>query len=240
MLRIRLTRVGKKKQPAYRLVVADSRAPRDGAFLRIIGHYNPLTNPATLVVKEEEAVKWLQDGARPSDTVAKLLTRAGVMEKAGLPAFKYEGKQMTPGEKNPKKGRGEAAPAPAPAAAAPAAAPVATAEAAVAEAPAEEPTVTAEAPAEEPAVTAEAPAEEPAAEAPAEEPAAEAPAEEPAAEAPAEEPVAEAPAEEPVAEAPAEEPVAEAPAEEPAAEAPAEEPAAGEKTPASEEATPTE
>jgi small subunit ribosomal protein S16 len=74
LLRIRLARVGKKKQPAYRIVVADSRAPREGAFIKIIGHYNPLTNPATLTVKEEEAVQWLQKGAQPSDTAAKLLT----------------------------------------------------------------------------------------------------------------------------------------------------------------------
>ena len=83
LLRIRLTRVGKKKQPAYRLVVADSRSPRDGAFLKIIGHYDPLSEPVTLVVKEEEAVHWLQKGAQPSETAAKLLTRIGVMERAG-------------------------------------------------------------------------------------------------------------------------------------------------------------
>ena len=83
MLRIRLSRVGKKKQPSYRLVVADSRAPRDGAFVKIIGHYDPRTQPATLVVKEEEAVEWLRRGAQPSETAAKLLTRIGVMERAG-------------------------------------------------------------------------------------------------------------------------------------------------------------
>ncbi|MBI2913164.1 MAG: 30S ribosomal protein S16 [Chloroflexi bacterium] len=96
MLRIRLTRVGKKKQPAYRLVVADSRSPRDGAFLKIIGHYNPLTDPATLVVKEEEAVHWLQKGAQPSQTVAKLLSRLGVMEKAGLQPVVYRAEPAAP------------------------------------------------------------------------------------------------------------------------------------------------
>lgn len=85
MLRIRLTRVGKKKKPAYRLVVADSRSPRDGAFVEIIGHYDPLQEPANLTVKEERAVDWLQKGARPSDTAAKLLSRLGILEKAGLP-----------------------------------------------------------------------------------------------------------------------------------------------------------
>lgn len=152
MLRIRLTRVGKKKQPAYRIVVADSRAPRDGAHLKIIGHYNPLTDPATLTVKEEEAVYWLQKGAKPSDTAAKLLTRLGVMEKAGLEPVVYKGPDVPPG-KRPKKGE-EAAPAAAPAAAAPAP----PAEAAV-----EEPAAEAEAPPEEPATepeTSEAEAEE--------------------------------------------------------------------------------
>jgi small subunit ribosomal protein S16 len=122
LLRIRLTRVGKKKKPAYRIVVADSRAPRDGAFLRIIGHYNPLTSPATLVVKEDEAVHWLQKGAQPSETAAKLLTRAGVMEKAGRAPVRYEGKQAPPG-KRPRKGAEPAPPAAAPAAAAAAEAP---------------------------------------------------------------------------------------------------------------------
>ena len=87
MLRIRLTRVGKKKKPAYRLVVADSRSPRDGAFVEIIGHYDPLQDPANLTVKEERAVDWLKKGARPSDTAAKLLSRLGILEKAGLPAL---------------------------------------------------------------------------------------------------------------------------------------------------------
>lgn len=83
MLRIRLSRVGKKKRPSYRIVVADSRAPRDGQFVEIIGHYNPLTDPATIVVKEEEAIRWLQRGAQPSETAAKLLNRLGILEKAG-------------------------------------------------------------------------------------------------------------------------------------------------------------
>ncbi len=92
MLRIRLTRVGKKKQPSYRIVVADSRSPRDGAFLKIIGHYNPRTEPMTLDVKEDEAIRWLRQGAQPSETVAKLLTRLGIMEKAGLAPGRQPGK----------------------------------------------------------------------------------------------------------------------------------------------------
>jgi len=110
LLRIRLSRVGKKKQPAYRIVVADSRSPRDGSFLKIIGHYNPLTEPVTLVVKEEEAVHWLEKGAKPSETAAKLLTRIGVMERAGRPPLRYQGKDLPPA---PKK---KAADAPQPAA----------------------------------------------------------------------------------------------------------------------------
>jgi small subunit ribosomal protein S16 len=82
LLRIRLRRVGKRKQPAYRLVVADSRAPRDGAFVEIIGHYNPRTEPATIEIDEEKARSWLGRGAKPSEAVAKLLARKGIVEKA--------------------------------------------------------------------------------------------------------------------------------------------------------------
>ena len=113
MLRIRLSRVGKKKHPSYRLVVADSRAPRDGAFIKIIGHYNPRTEPTTLVVKEDEAVEWLRRGAQPSDTVAKLLTRLGVMERAGRAPVTWDRKTPV----KPKKAKEEeTATAPAPAA----------------------------------------------------------------------------------------------------------------------------
>lgn len=113
MLRIRLSRVGKKKQPSYRLVVTDSRAPRDGAFIKIIGHYNPRAQPATLVVREDEAVEWLRRGAQPSDTAAKLLTRIGVMERAGRPPVAWDRKTPV------KPKRAEEAPAAVPAAEAP-------------------------------------------------------------------------------------------------------------------------
>jgi small subunit ribosomal protein S16 len=103
LLRIRLSRVGKKKQPAYRIVVADSRSPRDGSFLKIIGHYNPLTDPATLVIKEDEAIHWLEKGAKPSETAAKLLTRVGVMERAGKQPVRYEGKAVPPAPKKEVK-----------------------------------------------------------------------------------------------------------------------------------------
>jgi small subunit ribosomal protein S16 len=81
MLRIRLRRVGAKKHPSYRLVVADIRAPRDGAFVDIIGHYDPMTEPETIVIQEEKALHWLTHGARPTDTSARLLGKAGILEK---------------------------------------------------------------------------------------------------------------------------------------------------------------
>ena len=82
MLRIRLRRMGAKKQPSYRLVVADIRAPRDGAFVDILGHYNPLTDPESVVINEEKALLWLKQGAQPTETAARLLTKAGIMEKS--------------------------------------------------------------------------------------------------------------------------------------------------------------
>ncbi len=81
MVKIRLRRVGAPKKPNYRLVVADSRSPRNGAFIEIIGFYNPLTQPETFTVNEEAAVKWLNNGAQPTATAARLLTKAGIMEK---------------------------------------------------------------------------------------------------------------------------------------------------------------
>ena len=81
MVKIRLRRVGAKKKPSYRLVVADVRAPRDGAFISIIGHYNPLTDPETIVIDEEKALSWLRQGAQPTATAARLLSKLGIMEK---------------------------------------------------------------------------------------------------------------------------------------------------------------
>jgi len=82
MVKIRLRRVGSKKKPSYRLVVADARAPRDGAFIDIIGHYNPLTDPETVVIDEEKAQNWLRQGAQPTDTAARLLAKAGIIEES--------------------------------------------------------------------------------------------------------------------------------------------------------------
>ncbi len=81
MVKIRLRRVGAKKKPSYRLVAADSRAPRNGAFLDIIGHFNPLTDPETIVIDEEKTLHWLNHGAQPTATAARLISKAGIMEK---------------------------------------------------------------------------------------------------------------------------------------------------------------
>src|SRR5438034_5855316 len=79
MLKIRLRRTGAKKQPSYRLVVAESTAPRDGTFLEILGHYNPLTDPTTFVIKEERVREWLSRGAQPTERVARLLSTRGIV-----------------------------------------------------------------------------------------------------------------------------------------------------------------
>ena len=75
MLRVRLRRVGSRNQPSFRIVVADSRAARDGAFVDQVGHYNPRTEPATIVIDEEKVQKWISQGAKPSDSVEQLLRR---------------------------------------------------------------------------------------------------------------------------------------------------------------------
>lgn len=80
-VKIRLRRMGAKKRPFYRIVVADARSPRDGKFIEEIGYYDPTTNPATVKVDEEKALKWLSDGAKPSDTVKSLLPKQGVIAK---------------------------------------------------------------------------------------------------------------------------------------------------------------
>jgi len=90
MVKIRLRRVGKKKQPSYRIVVADSRAPRDGRFIEVIGFYNPRTEPETVRIKEDRALYWLSVGAQPTEPVARLLKKQGTLDrfarlKAGEP-----------------------------------------------------------------------------------------------------------------------------------------------------------
>jgi small subunit ribosomal protein S16 len=81
-VRIRLTRVGATKQPTYRLVVADSRAARDGRAIDTIGHYNPRSEPVELNIDEAKAKRWLEQGAQPSETVSRLFRRAGVLPAA--------------------------------------------------------------------------------------------------------------------------------------------------------------
>ena len=81
MLRIRLRRTGAKKQPSYRVVVADQRAPRDGRFLEIIGHYNPRTEPTTFKIDEQRALHWLSQGAQPSEPVERLLRNQGTLDR---------------------------------------------------------------------------------------------------------------------------------------------------------------
>lgn len=80
-VKIRLRRMGAKKAPFYRVIVADSRSPRDGRFIEEIGYYNPITEPADVKIDEEKAIKWLKTGAQPSDPVKKLFKKAGIMDK---------------------------------------------------------------------------------------------------------------------------------------------------------------
>ncbi len=77
-VRLRLTRVGSKKNPIYRVVVADSRSPRDGRFIEIIGRYNPQTDPSTIDLDEDRVKEWLAKGAQPSEPVARLIKVAGI------------------------------------------------------------------------------------------------------------------------------------------------------------------
>lgn len=81
-VKIRLTRMGAKKAPFYRVIVADSRAPRDGKFIDIIGTYNPLTDPAEIKIDAAKAEKWLKNGATPTDTAKQLLVKSGVISSA--------------------------------------------------------------------------------------------------------------------------------------------------------------
>jgi small subunit ribosomal protein S16 len=78
-VKIRLKRMGAKKKPFYRVIVADSRSPRDGKFIEEIGYYNPITNPADVKIDDEKAKKWIANGAQPTDTVKSLLKKAGII-----------------------------------------------------------------------------------------------------------------------------------------------------------------
>lgn len=80
-VKIRLKRVGAKKNPIYRIVVADSRSPRDGRQIEQVGTYNPTTEPVTLKIDEDKAIDWMSKGAKPSDTVRNLFSKEGIMQK---------------------------------------------------------------------------------------------------------------------------------------------------------------
>ena len=79
-VKIRLRRMGAKKAPFYRIIVADSRSPRDGRFIEEVGYYNPMTNPAEIKVDAEKAQKWLDNGAQPTETVKSILTKSGIIK----------------------------------------------------------------------------------------------------------------------------------------------------------------
>ena len=79
-VKMRLRRIGAKKAPFYRVIVADSRSPRDGRFIEEIGYYNPLTNPAEIKIDAEKAKKWISNGAQPTETVRVLLKKSGIVE----------------------------------------------------------------------------------------------------------------------------------------------------------------
>ena len=85
-VKIRLKRIGSKKNPFYRVVVADERSPRDGKFIEEIGYYNPLTDPADIKIDNEKALAWIAKGAQPTDTVRDLLVKSGALEAVARPA----------------------------------------------------------------------------------------------------------------------------------------------------------
>ncbi|QKY69010.1 30S ribosomal protein S16 [Lentibacillus sp. CBA3610] len=80
-VKIRMKRMGSKRNPFYRIVVADSRSPRDGRFIEQIGTYNPVVNPVEVKINEEKALDWMTNGAKPSDTVRNLFSKQGIMKK---------------------------------------------------------------------------------------------------------------------------------------------------------------
>ena len=95
-VKIRLRRMGAKKRPFYRIVVADSRYPRDGRFIEEIGYYNPIVEPAEIKVDKELAMKWLKDGATPTDTVRDILSKQGVMKEFHESKFTKSTKEAKP------------------------------------------------------------------------------------------------------------------------------------------------
>ncbi len=96
MLKIRLRRVGAPKKPSYRVVIARSQAPRDGAFIEIIGHFNPLTDPETFDIDADKVKEWLAKGAQPTETTARLLIKAGIIEKPAPKKERPSAKKASP------------------------------------------------------------------------------------------------------------------------------------------------
>lgn len=90
--------MGAKKQPTYRFVVCDAKAPRDGAFLEILGHYNPRTEPKTVVLDQDKAKQWLAKGAQPSDPVRRLFAELGLVERGPIPEKKKAAEPPQPAE----------------------------------------------------------------------------------------------------------------------------------------------
>ena len=97
MVKMRLTRLGDKKSPFYRIVDVDGREARDGKYIDKIGHYNPLSNPVELVIDADKAKEWLAKGVQPTETVKSLLVKAGVVEQSA---------KLSPSKTNPKKKKG--------------------------------------------------------------------------------------------------------------------------------------
>lgn len=93
-VKIRLKRMGAKQRPFYRVVVADSRSPRDGRFIEILGTYNPITKPATITVDEEKTINWLSKGAIPTDTVKNILSDKGIIAKFAASKVKKSNKKI--------------------------------------------------------------------------------------------------------------------------------------------------
>jgi small subunit ribosomal protein S16 len=107
MVKIRLRRVGAKHKPMYRIVVTDSRSPRDGAFIEIIGNYNPLTDPETLSIDEDKALSWLDKGAQPTETTYRLFVKTGLMSKfeSAHPSRKFKMAKQKTTQKRKRKSK---------------------------------------------------------------------------------------------------------------------------------------
>lgn len=112
MVKLRLKRMGKKRQPVYKIVAVDSRVPRDGKYLEAVGQYNPKTDPHTIVVDEEKALKWLGFGAQPTDTVRSLLRQTGILYKRQMIRKNFPADVIEANMAKWREGRNIPAPAP--------------------------------------------------------------------------------------------------------------------------------